>query len=107
MTELGLPPRIEKGTLALLRQVPSQPERTRALCPRRPPAQTIVESASSRGRGRVALEHLTEPSLDEAGADDGGGKVVEGFADVGPALVAHGEAAEAGEPSQGALHNPV
>lgn len=53
------------------------------------------------------LERLTEPSFDESGADEGGGEVVEGLADVGAAFVADGEAAEAGEPGQDALDDPT
>jgi hypothetical protein len=54
-----------------------------------------------------ALERLTEPTFDEAGADDGGGEMVEGLMDVGATLVADGEAAEAGEPGERALDNPT
>jgi len=52
------------------------------------------------------LECLTEPSLDEAPADETGGEVVEGGEDVGPPLVADGDATEAGEPGERALDHP-
>ena len=42
--------------LALLRQVCSQPQQTRAFCARSPPSQAIAEQAPSRGRGRVVLD---------------------------------------------------
>jgi len=52
------------------------------------------------------LEHLTKPSFDEALDDEGCGQGREGEKDVGPSLVADGEAAELGEPGQRPLHNP-
>src|SRR3954467_12771288 len=48
--------------LALLRQVCSHPQQTRAFCARSPPSQAIAEQAPSRGRGRVVLERLTIPA---------------------------------------------
>lgn len=53
----------------------------------------------------AGLECLTEP-LDLVEADEGAAERGEGEVDVGAALVAHREAAEAGEPGQGALHHP-
>lgn len=59
------------------------------------------------------LECLTElfPSatvaLNEAEGDEGGGDVVEGQTDIGAALVANDEAAEAGEPRECALGDPA
>ena len=53
------------------------------------------------------LEHLTEPSLDEAPCDERGGEGCEGHVDVGPTLVAHRKAPELGEPSQRALNDPA
>ena len=44
------------------------------------------------------------PALDEAEADQGGGEAVEGLKNVGAALLADREPAEAREPGQGALH---
>jgi len=52
------------------------------------------------------LECLTEPSLDEAPADETGGDVVEGGEDVGAPFVTDGDAAEAGEPGERTLDHP-
>src|SRR4051794_34119306 len=46
--------------LALLRQVCSHPQQTRAFCARSPPSQAIAEQAPSRGGGRVVLEREIE-----------------------------------------------
>ena len=52
------------------------------------------------------LERLTKPSFDEAPDDEGGSQRREGEMDVGPSLVADGEATELGEPSQRPLDDP-
>ena len=52
------------------------------------------------------LEHLTEPS-DLAEADQGAGECCEGEMDVGSALVSDGQAAVAGQPGEGAFHDPA
>ena len=52
------------------------------------------------------LELGTEPS-DVAQADDGAGEGCEGEVDVGAPLIADGEAAELGKPSEGALDDPA
>jgi hypothetical protein len=54
----------------------------------------------------VVLERLTEP-LDEALADETGGKLVKGLEDVSAALVADGQPPETAEPSQRAFHHPA
>ena len=54
----------------------------------------------------VVLERGTKP-LSLFAADEGAGKRGEGEVEVGTPLVAYGEAAEAGEPGQGALDDPA
>ena len=54
----------------------------------------------------ATLEHLTEPS-DLAEADQGAGECCEGEMDVGSALISDGQAAVAGQPGEGAFHDPA
>src|SRR4051812_4888182 len=68
-----------------------------------PPQGTAAPPVTS---GAGPLRHLTKPPLGEAEADQGGGETVEGFEDVGPALVAHGDPPEASEPSERTLDHP-
>ena len=56
--------------------------------------------------GRLGLERLTEPA-DLVQADEGCGEGHEGEVDVVAALVADGEAAEAGHPREGSFDNPA
>jgi len=61
---------------------------------------------SSAATPQFILERLTEPSLDEAPADEAGGDVVKGGEDVGAPFVSDGDAAEAGEPCERPLDHP-
>src|SRR5512147_99523 len=58
------------------------------------------------GRASVYLVPLTKPALDVVPADERSGNEREGEMDVGPALVADGQAAKASEPGQRALNHP-
>src|SRR5215212_3346516 len=62
------------------------------------PARANGASSSSRGWWiyRRWLRAPNKPPLDEPGADQGGGEMLEGFDGVGPALVAAREPAEVG-----------
>src|SRR4051812_45924589 len=59
--------------------------------------------------GGGCLERLSEPRAgwQVVEADERAGEVEEGLVDVGPALVADGEPAVAGEPGQGPLNDPA
>ena len=84
--------------------------------PTNDPAPLIAATPAGMDLGRIeqamrllaetALERLTKPSFDEAPDDEGGSQRREGEMDVGPSLVADGEATELGEPSQGPLDDP-
>src|SRR5579875_2485221 len=79
----------------------AKPGRCRARPPPRPSC-----ALRNRGRRNPHLEHLTKPAqLVEADQSTAEGE--EGMMDVGAALVADGQAAEAVEPGQRALDDPA
>ncbi|MFB0493751.1 hypothetical protein ABIE45_006407 [Methylobacterium sp. OAE515] len=66
----------------------------------------MVRATVPRRQPFSLLERLTKPSFDEAPDDEGCGQRREGEMDVGPSLVANGEATELGEPRQGPIDDP-